>query len=95
MTLWIAKFNRADDRWNYASVEHAMLVLAKKCGISAAESRVVQVGGKHVLLVRRFDRFKIDKGYARAHDQRLDAFAGRRKRARPPTVPVAPPAGPA
>jgi serine/threonine-protein kinase HipA len=43
-----------------------MLVLAKKCGISAAESRVVQVGGKHVLLVRRFDRFKIDKGYARA-----------------------------
>jgi serine/threonine-protein kinase HipA len=64
--LWIAKFNRADDRWNYASVEHAMLVLAKKCGISAAESRVVQVGGKHVLLVRRFDRFKIDKGYARA-----------------------------
>ena len=64
--LWIAKFNRADDRWNYASVEHAMLVLAKKCEISAAESRVVQVGGKDVLLVRRFDRFKTDKGYARA-----------------------------
>jgi serine/threonine-protein kinase HipA len=64
--LWIAKFNRADDRWNYANVEHAMLVLAKKCGISAAESRVVQVAGKDVLLVRRFDRFKIDKGYARA-----------------------------
>ena len=64
--LWIAKFNRADDRWNYARVEHAMLVLAKKCGISAAESRVVQVGGKDVLLVRRFDRFKTENGYARA-----------------------------
>lgn len=64
--LWIAKFNRADDRWNYASVEHAMLVLAKKCGISAAESRVVQVASKDVLLVRRFDRFKTDKGYTRA-----------------------------
>ena len=64
--LWIAKFNRADDRWNYAKIEHAMLVLAKKCGISAAESRVVEVGGKDVLLVHRFDRFKSGKGYARA-----------------------------
>jgi serine/threonine-protein kinase HipA len=64
--LWIAKFNRADDRWNYATVEHAMLVLAKKCGISAAESRVIQVGGRDVLLVRRFERFKIEKGYGRA-----------------------------
>ena len=64
--LWIAKFNRADDRWNYAKVEHAMLVLAKKCGISTAESRIVQVGGKDVLLVRRFERFKIKNGYTRA-----------------------------
>jgi serine/threonine-protein kinase HipA len=64
--LWIAKFNRADDRWNYAKVEHAMLVLARKCGISAADSRIVQVGGKDVLLVRRFDRFKTESGYARA-----------------------------
>jgi serine/threonine-protein kinase HipA len=64
--LWIAKFNRADDRWNYAKVEHAMLVLAKKCGISTAKSRIVQVGGKDVLLVHRFDRFKTENGYARA-----------------------------
>ena len=64
--LWIAKFNRADDRWNYAKVEHAILVLAKKCGISTAESRIVQVGGQDVLLVRRFDRFKAENGYARA-----------------------------
>jgi len=64
--LWIAKFNRGDDRWNYAKVEHAMLVLANKCGISSAESRIAQVGGRDVLLVRRFDRFKSEKGYARA-----------------------------
>jgi serine/threonine-protein kinase HipA len=64
--LCIAKFNRADDRWNYAKVEHAMLALSKKCGISAAESRVVHAGGKDILLVRRFDRFKSEKGYARA-----------------------------
>lgn len=64
--LWIAKFNRADDRWNHARVEHAMLTLARQCGISAATSKVVKVAGKDVLLVQRFDRFKADKGYMRA-----------------------------
>ena len=64
--LWIAKFNRSDDRWNYAKVEHAMLTLARNCGISTAESQTVKVGNTDVLLVRRFDRFKNDKGYVRA-----------------------------
>ena len=64
--LWIAKFNRPDDRWNYAKVEHAMLALARKCGISTAESRTITVGNSDVLLVQRFDRFKGDKGYTRA-----------------------------
>src|ERR1039458_7964433 len=30
--LWIAKFSRPDDRWNYPRVEHAMLRLARECG---------------------------------------------------------------
>lgn len=54
--LWVAKFNRTDDPWNYARVEHAMLVLARECGLSTAESRIIQVGGRDVLLVKRFDR---------------------------------------
>lgn len=64
--LWVAKFNRADDRWNSARVEHAMLTLADKCGIGTATSRIQKIGGKDVLLVKRFDRFKAGKGYARA-----------------------------
>jgi serine/threonine-protein kinase HipA len=64
--LWLAKFNRRDDRWNVARVEHAMLALAASCGISAAQSKVVQVGGRDVLLVRRFDRQKTPQGYTRA-----------------------------
>lgn len=64
--LWIAKFNKPQDRWNHARVEHAMLVLAAKCGITAAESRVVAVGDRDVLLVKRFDREKVKGGYARA-----------------------------
>lgn len=64
--LWIAKFNRDDDKWNHARVEHAMLILARACGITTASSTVVQVGKKDVLLVKRFDREKTVKGYTRA-----------------------------
>lgn len=64
--LWLAKFNRPDDRWNSARVEHAMLLLARSCGLSAADSKIVTVGDRDALLVRRFDREKADHGYRRA-----------------------------
>jgi len=64
--LWIAKFNRPDDEWNSARVEHAMLQLAKHCGIDAALSRVEKVGDRDAVLVRRFDREKTATGYRRA-----------------------------
>jgi serine/threonine-protein kinase HipA len=63
--LWIAKFPMRQDRWNYARVEHAMLKLARECGIETAESKVVSVGGKDTLLVKRFDREKSKTGYLR------------------------------
>ena len=64
--LWIAKFNRPDDPWNSARVEHAMLLLGRACGLVTAESRVADVGGRDVLLVKRFDREKVEAGYLRA-----------------------------
>ncbi|BAP89172.1 putative uncharacterized protein [Burkholderiales bacterium GJ-E10] len=64
--LWIAKFNRPDDDWNSARVEHAMLLLGRACGLTTAESRVEVVGGRDVLLVKRFDREKVEGGYLRA-----------------------------
>jgi len=64
--LWIAKFNRDDDRWNNTRVEHAMLRLARECGLYTAESRIETVGTKDVLLVKRFDRERAAKGYTRA-----------------------------
>jgi serine/threonine-protein kinase HipA len=63
--LWVTKFNHPDDRWNNTRVEHAMLRLARKCGINAAESRIETVGGKDVLLIKRFDRGKTKDGYTR------------------------------
>jgi serine/threonine-protein kinase HipA len=64
--LWIAKFNRSDDKWNYARIEHAMLVLARACGLTAAESKAVPIGARDVLLIKRFDREKTEAGYHRA-----------------------------
>jgi serine/threonine-protein kinase HipA len=64
--LWIAKFSRPDDRWNYPRVEHAMLSLARECGIEVVETRVEPVAGRDVLLIKRFDRQKTSTGYTRA-----------------------------
>lgn len=64
--LWLAKFNRTDDRWNQARVEHAMLLLGRECGLVTADSRTTSVAGRDVLLVKRFDREKSDDGYFKA-----------------------------
>ena len=64
--LWIAKFNRSDDRWNNARVEHAMLLLARECGLHTAESRLERIGERDALLVKRFDRQHSPEGYHRA-----------------------------
>ena len=64
--LWLAKFNRTDDRWNVARVEHAMLMLGRACGLTTAESRLATIGGRDVLLVKRFDRRLTERGYTRA-----------------------------
>lgn len=64
--LWIAKFNRPDDKWNHARVEHSMLVLARACALRTAESKVATVGDRDALLVKRFDRKMTEGGYLRA-----------------------------
>jgi serine/threonine-protein kinase HipA len=63
--LWVAKFPDIEDRWNNARVEAAMLDLAAECGIRVAHARVETVAGQDVLLVKRFDRTRVDGGYFR------------------------------
>jgi serine/threonine-protein kinase HipA len=65
-SLWLAKFNRPDDRWNMARIEHTMLMLGRACGLTTAESRVIAIGDREALLVKRFDRQKVLGGYTRA-----------------------------
>lgn len=64
--LWVAKFGRDEDRWNDPLVEHAVLQLARECGLNAATSRIERIGNRDALLVRRFDREWRGAGYARS-----------------------------
>ena len=63
--LWLAKFNTDKDLWNNTLVEYAMLKLAAMCGLNVAQGRRESVGGKDVLLVKRFDREYTGSGFLR------------------------------
>lgn len=55
--LSIAKFPRPDsDEWDVAGWEEVQLRLARRAGLSVAESELLTVAGRHVLLLNRFDR---------------------------------------
>lgn len=55
--LTIAKFPRAgSDEWDVTGWEEVQLRLASRAGIAVAESELLPVAGRHVVLVHRFDR---------------------------------------
>lgn len=54
--LWVAKFPARRDPWENATVEHACLTLANLCGIRVPSVRLIEVAGRRVLLVKRFDQ---------------------------------------
>lgn len=53
---WIAKFTKRGDRWDEPLIEHACMTLAQKCGITVAETRIIQEANSNILLVKRFDK---------------------------------------
>lgn len=54
--LSIAKFPRKDDENNVVVWEAVALALAEKAGLSIPNARLLDISGKPVLLLRRFDR---------------------------------------
>ena len=55
--LWLAKFASRGDVFDVATAEAATLRLAARCGLTVPATRVVDLGGKNCLLIRRFDRY--------------------------------------
>lgn len=64
-SLWIAKFPARNDSWSNAKVEMATMSLAARCGINTPEMRTIDIGGRDVLLVNRFDRAPAPGGFSR------------------------------
>ncbi|GAB2683052.1 type II toxin-antitoxin system HipA family toxin [Thalassiella azotivora] len=54
--LMIAKFPHHADEWDVMAWEKTALDLAAACGVDVPERRLVDVGGRSVLLLDRFDR---------------------------------------
>lgn len=55
--MWLAKFASRGDTFDVARAEAATLRLAQSCGMTVPQTRVVDIGGKSCLLIRRFDRY--------------------------------------
>lgn len=55
--LWLAKFPAVGDTFDVAHAERLTLQLAQRCGIAVPEVKVTDIGGKQVMLIRRFDRY--------------------------------------
>jgi serine/threonine-protein kinase HipA len=55
--LWLAKFASRGDTFDVAMAEATTLELARRCGLTVPRTRVVDLGGRSCLLVRRFDRY--------------------------------------
>jgi serine/threonine-protein kinase HipA len=62
---FIAKFSSSSDITNVVKAEFVAMRLASKLGLDVARAELRHAGGKDVLLVRRFDRRKTDKGWPR------------------------------
>lgn len=53
---WIAKFARADDRFDVCRAEFATMRMARICGLDVPEVELQSRFGRAIYLVRRFDR---------------------------------------
>jgi serine/threonine-protein kinase HipA len=61
---WIAKLGRSDDVFDQPRAEYASLQMAQAAGLNAAGHKLVEVAGRPVLMVERFDRHE---GTGREH----------------------------
>lgn len=76
--LWLAKFPARGDTFDVARAESCTLELARRCGLAVPEVKYQDIGGRAVMLIRRFDRYWAQAGTwplagTALHDTRPDA----------------------
>lgn len=62
----IAKFSSGTDLYSVVKAEFIAMKLAAVCGLNVAPVSLIEVGGKDVLLIERFDRVKANSGWQRS-----------------------------
>lgn len=65
-SLWLAKFPAKGDTFDVARAESCTLELARRCGLTVPEVKYLDIGGRPVMLIRRFDRYWAGAGQAPA-----------------------------
>jgi serine/threonine-protein kinase HipA len=60
--LWLAKFPAKGDTFDVARAETCTLELARRCGLTVPEVRYLDLGGRPVMFIRRFDRYWVHAG---------------------------------
>lgn len=60
--LWLAKLPAKGDTFDVARAESCTLELARRCGLTVPEVRYMDIGGRPVMLIRRFDRYWVQPG---------------------------------
>lgn len=58
---YIAKLSRRDDGFNQPRAEYASLEMARAAGIDVVEHQLMEINGREVLLVERFDRAGVNR----------------------------------
>jgi serine/threonine-protein kinase HipA len=64
-TKYIAKFSSSTDLYSVVKAEYIAMRLAALSGLNVAPVKWVEVAGKDVLLIERFDRIPVGDGWAR------------------------------
>jgi len=64
---WIAKFPSTADRLNVPLIEAATMRLATQAGLDVPQVRSIDIGGRSVMLIQRFDRSTVNKMARRHH----------------------------
>jgi serine/threonine-protein kinase HipA len=65
--LWLAKFRSHGERIDVPAIESATLQLADAAGLDVPAVKVETIGGKTVMLIKRFDRSLVDGVQHRHH----------------------------
>lgn len=79
--LWLAKFRSRADGYDIPTIEAATLRLAAECGLTVPPVKVLPLGSRNIMMIRRFDRYWSAPGVTKPDDwMTVQPVAGQQER---------------